>query len=1217
MHRLLKFIVWMVVAAIALLTLVVGVLFLPSVQKALLVRALSGPDTAVSVEEVRVRPGTATLRGFQLETSEARVEVGDFGSRFRLGPLLWERTVDVVSLTVTDLGIETETPEDPPEVDPWEVFDGVLPDVPVDFRVELAEVSGRLRAGDGPVVVFAAEARSLDSRSEGGWLSVRCEVDDPVLPGEKPWVADIELRPAFDAEGVFHALEAELDLGSDGERDPLVRSRFQARRIEQGETYEIEMSSPAGGHPDKVLLRADGEWFRADHRIGGRAIVDVEEVNLPDFPGGEDLPGFSFEAENAFSINRSGDLTLTAESQIRVHDLAARFGLPEALDELFVIGSLDLARAGKRLDINALDIDVAERTGADLARAYLASALQFDLDRGENGFFPEFEEPVLLVDLPGIPSELIEPFLGDLGVSSDPLTAGFELYARGGRLELETPEPLSLRDVVLTDPVGTLLLESDLTLRPSGYLSPSDFGFRLAGEGAVTPVEAFDLEFDVSGDLPLAESTARFRLHADGIGGNEMVAGGEIAGSVVTSHSNGGFVPGEIRFSIESSARPAHGSPVRFPARVDLDGELSREEAAWPDWIRALEVSVFGDRESVLARLRLEQPIRIDAGDPFLNGLPHGALLTLESESIRLGDWVSDDMGELFHGGDLRGGLRLRRDEEGLRLDPLDDFIEVADIRSAAWGNGAGLPARLRFVPRFRFSDGAWGVRIEDFETSVDDRVLVRASMEADWTPAALANGAEQLTGGIAARGDLAAWREVPGVAWPPDLEAGEFDFATDLYGELEELSISWDGQLVVPEMRSRSTGREYAASTEFSGTATASGIIGRLVAVVGDGELEQQAELTADAVFDSENGTPLVRLRGDSEFIDLLQLQDLAELFAFPQPADPEPAEPGEWNGLLPVGLELVLSVERMRVLPEFEVYELRIDVIGDEDVVDLRQARLAWPDEGSLEATGFFSANREAFMLTAAGQASGIDIDDLSRRTQGLDESVVTGLFGLEFEVSSRGANPDELVRNLEGILDVSGENGRLALNIPDGRMQRVRQITGMQEGAIGSLVARLAGAPPGVQALAESLNLLTDIPYDTMDVRMAMGEATTLIVERMELGGPYLFVLGAGRLEEIDFAALEETPLYLNVEIGARDPLREQFRVLNLLSQQTNELGYQLLNRRPIHVGGNLGNPDIREVWDLLIDAGVGAATARDGEDRDPVQDTIRGIRDILGR
>ncbi len=1220
MRRFFVYFFWTsaVVALLAIVT--VAALFIPSVQKAFLVRALSGPDTEVSIDNVRLRPGSAVVSGLSLATPDARIRFEDLDSRFRLRPLLFERTVHVESFTLSDILIETEEPEDPP-ADLWEEFEGLLIDLPIDFRVDTMELDGIFRSPAGTAVAFAVHGRDLSSRGNEGRIDVSLDVEDPNLPGDGRMFAAIEVRPDFDRDGVFQQLSADFTLGESSDSPPLLRTEFRAERTLNGEDYRATAFAPAGTGPEHIVLVAIGEWSRVDRETRGAVQIDFARNMLPADIGIESIPEFSMKGQTDFLLSGDGDIQLKSENAVRVSEIAARFGMPPEFDELTVNASFDINISDTRLSLDSLDIGIAEQQGVDLVRIGAPSSLGIELNGDGVWSFPDLDQPLLLVDLPGIPPELLNLFLGDLRLSADPITARFALHARNDRFELETPEPLSIRNLVLSGPEGSILDESDIQLTPSAVVSASEFSFGLEIDASLPQARSLAVELQSAGAFPPSDSTLTVGVRAGGLPAEAPVSEITLTGNLSTTHETGNALPDSAGFYLvtEGSLRPKF--PAHLPNRINVAGELRRAADGIFYELDSFEATVSPAERDFLLRAGLRQPISLRGGGSVFETLPQGDLLEIELGLLRLDEWIPEEHQNGVAGGHLRGGLRLSRNGDELHLRPAGDSIEIAGLLLGPMDGGERPSLTLALVPFAQIDKANASFGLESLILSAEEQPLLEASIVGGLPLNGSNEAFPRITGEFSLNGNLASVRTILGEGAFPNLHDGAFHADARTTLDPEDFHAEWEGRFALPDLRATDPGNAFAITATFDGEAADTRAQGRVLAGIDDGAVIQDVSLTFEADPNNEGTLPLVEVRGDSEYLDLVRLENLAGIFsADPQPDAVPDDDPAPIESLLPVDLRAEFTVARMKVLPGFDIHDVRIELVGDDETIDVRQARVGFLDDAEIEIAGVLTANNGMLGFASTGRGANIDIADLMRHTQGVAEPDIEGVFSFDYEGSSQGADPAALLGAVDAVLNVTGERGRLRLTVPDRRMERIRRLAGMQEGAIGSVIARLAGAPPGVQALAESVNLLTNIPYDSIDVRLGMSEGRTLVVERLVLAGPFLYAGGAGRLEDFNAEAIEDTRLDLQVELGAAGDLRNQFSILRLLSDQSNALGYRMLRQRPVSITGTVGDPNLREVWDLLIQAGSGAATARetpeDERRRDPVEDAVEGIRGILG-
>ncbi len=1329
MNRFFYYFIRVLAAGAGILAVAIAVLFIPGVQKSLMTWVLSGPETEVSIDEVRLRPGSAVIRGFDMATPEARVQFADLDSRFRPAAFIFRGTVDVESLTLAGLTIETEEAEEPEEIDFWEVFDGILKQPPVDFRVATAEIDGVFRSPGAPAVEFVLQGRDLNSRSDTGRIEIRLATDDEMLPGEGLWFAEIEVRPEFDGEGLFRHLCADLTVGESAAGDPFLVSELCASRSDDGEEYRIEVRSPKGAEPDRALLTGNAEWLRGAREASGAIDLDVSRARPP-LDGFDDrIPEFRLHGRTEFAVSPEGDLRLASETGARLFELAARLGIPEEFDELTVDSSVDLVVSPTRLSVNALNFGVSGGNNTDLARVHAPSSL--DIGFGDESWsLADSSDPLLVIAIPGIPAELVDVFVEDYRFTAAPVTAEFALYARDGRFEMDTRRPLNVSRLSLAGPEGILLERTDINLSPSGFLSASEFGIHLAADASAPQLNSLALEIQSSGAFPLAETTSTIQLQAGGLPVEGPFSEVVMNGTFHTGHENGSPLPSRVRFEgdAEGTARPS--APAELPGRVAWDGELARNSGSvpyelnvflpenndtggspavsvvgtvdpdwrqtegrvrWglPDWwtqaladrhegVQALHLAGELDYGGALSpadfRVTGSGGLHVDTGERALPGegrfslsadagfrlgdtvvlesfdaavspeggealvraglrraiafgeegtvfdqLPQGELLEIDFGELRLEEWIPEAQRGEFTGGEVRGGFKLYRENNDLHFRPKEGAVELAGVRLGRFNGGENPVLSMVFAPRAVLNESGLSFGVDDWVLYADQVALLEAALSGTLALNGIDENAAPVVGTLDLNGDLASVESLLGEGYFPRLAAGVFELQSEFEYMPEDGRTVVEGHFLVPELRGRDPDAVFSIESDFSGQSVDSSTEVRLIAGIERSGSLQDLDIAVEALPNGSGTLPSVTVRAVSDFLDLVELQALAGIFeGEPAPDEPPPEAPAPLSELLPVALDAELNVSRMRVMPDFDLSSVSVQLDGDDERIRLREMRARLPEEAEIDLTGTLAINEGILSLVSSGSGRAIRIEQLLRKTQGIAEPDIEGSLAFDYDVSARGARPEELVRYLEGAFNLTASEGRIRLTIPDGRMDRLRRILNMQEGAIGSAVARLAGAPPGVQALADSISLLTNIPYESLDVALVMTEeGRTLEVDRLEFVGPYLYADGSGRLEDVDLDALDDTRLNLEVNLGTRRALREQFEILDLLSPNRNHLGYQMLRQRPVSVTGTLGDPDLRDVWNLLIQAGTGAATARESpgrEERSP--SPFDAIRDVLG-
>jgi hypothetical protein len=95
--------------------------------------------------------------------------------------------------------------------------------------------------------------------------------------------------------------------------------------------------------------------------------------------------------------------------------------------------------------------------------------------------------------------------------------------------------------------------------------------------------------------------------------------------------------------------------------------------------------------------------------------------------------------------------------------------------------------------------------------------------------------------------------------------------------------------------------------------------------------------------------------------------------------------------------------------------------------------------------------------------------------------------------------------------------------------------------------------------------------------------------LRLTEINLISPEVRVTGTGRVTYAPGLALQDQPLSVDLELGARGQLGKVLDVVGLLSDERDSLGYAKLVQ-PIHLGGTLRAVDQSQWKDLLVQASL---------------------------
>jgi hypothetical protein len=145
------------------------------------------------------------------------------------------------------------------------------------------------------------------------------------------------------------------------------------------------------------------------------------------------------------------------------------------------------------------------------------------------------------------------------------------------------------------------------------------------------------------------------------------------------------------------------------------------------------------------------------------------------------------------------------------------------------------------------------------------------------------------------------------------------------------------------------------------------------------------------------------------------------------------------------------------------------------------------------------------------------------------------------------------------------------------------------------MGSLVGikhAFAGAgeihlPKATEAVLDFANQVSEIGYDKLTVDLACGQDRTIRIVDLEMIAPNERLLGSGRIAQAKGLSVQNRPLSLDLQLGARGRVAELLSNAGLVSASLDKLGYAPL-RQSVHFGGTLDHVDDGSWRDFLVKA-----------------------------
>jgi len=566
--------------------------------------------------------------------------------------------------------------------------------------------------------------------------------------------------------------------------------------------------------------------------------------------------------------------------------------------------------------------------------------------------------------------------------------------------------------------------------------------------------------------------------------------------------------------------------------------------------------------------------LQVDLSLPAASGiLPPGMVDQLSFEGIQLSVQLTPDGdGFLFHpeGDGVVDGLRLR-DGSSFPTRPMQLVVRP----SGFWN-----PERFSF-------------NVERMQLRAGDQLPLRAEGRFQ---SATNPSSPQWEARVEVEGDLRELNQLLDEPLLTNLERGKLNLEWTARGPADD-AIDFDGSVSLRELRADDSLTSFTIEAPLSGQWQPSLLKAQLAPRITGGRQPQELQLSLE--FEPEaTPQPRLRLDGKGNLIDVPALEEMARSFqTIRKNGTPATSEVVPIPAFLPLHVEGQIEIAQLVLDVPTALRDLNVRFRGDSSHLEISSLGLRVGDNGRMEATGRMDHRDSGFQLVT--KASGTDIDVATLLKQINPDQVSPLRQGVgRFRAEVRGDAPelDRLIDALDGNLSLLIERGRLRPQLSPRYDGLIGGLLQLQSGALGQALGQLAGIPPGINALAQVVALLTDLPFDTLAVEMDLSREAVLKVNLFQLQSPSLFTHGDGTIENFFLSDPTAAQLNLLIRSGAKGDLRRQLEILGLLGRETNELGYQML-RDPIPLQGTIAQPDLDPVWNLLYEAARGARVGRE--------------------
>ncbi len=1244
----------------------------PEVQRAVVTKILASrrPELPVKLEYIKVGFNRAEVRGLHLLQGDFGMSVERAEFEVELLPLLFRGEVNIKHAEVRGLFLDISrlptkqarqtlgatgskpAPSRPTVSKPIirtenrprrrPSFDGVydLNRLAIPVWLDNAVLEGRVLLPGNREVRFDLSINSLGPGQTGNFAFngnvadyspgapiTRIDLDGSgtVKQADPSGLADVYLE--FDSKAHGPSLQGTV----------LLHGKVEMKLNEQDESYTISLTGPEASEGQGEILFVDAGYDRAARELTGRFRVDADADQFAPFALGHSLPDFLAIGQGEFRYNlksgvglANGTLKLNADHFER---LIPKLG---AVGPIEMIAQTELRFERTTVFIDQLSLSLLDTDGSNLLR--MASRQPFRLDTSETLMeFPEVWGDLLDINIDGLPLAWIEPFLDrpGLDIAGGIMQGGFKVVGSGSALNLESTQPLLLKEVRLAFGQWSSFWEMDVSLEPQLALSHNE------------------LRLDVK----------RLRISA----GSDALLEGKAAFRVV--FESGRWFP-------ESAAGQITAYMEEFqkqPFVADFSGMSWKDLTLNTDFELKFESGVIGVRTARMSLLsggrpvlisRILQPVDLELKNP-MRGLESlsGDLLNIELKGLSL-DMVKQ--WPLFEGperarrlrveGLLDGAFILSADGDSKKLDATRSFV-VTRLSLAHNGKALVDSLDLTVKPTLLWSENRIAASLKGLDIKSLGRPMLNGSGQVKVHP-----GEEQPLAFL--QGDFEV--NFPGFFNQPYLRLydnfsnGKLNLKVSLdpkqklsailIARFENLSLRNDsGRIPRGTVGANVTWKPDGNFTarlplDITGTEEVTDAIIRLNGKITTESRHVEARISGNN-FVLDDLQILARALRDGPALVVIQTflgaalhqgrsDDRSRLSSKYKgiPGRTPTAESGAraaWAGFTG---NAIFDLKRIQTGGGYSIENLQGELLLEPNRIILPHIKIDL-GESPLVIDGEITFNRNRtlpYHFDARIDMQNFDAGKFLATANPGRPPAVEGIFNIGGQARSDGSDLPALLKQVRGQVQMESAGGFFRVLESGGeRAQTAAALAGIAGIFAGERVS-------GLNTLNRLTTYLRKVPYDEIKIEAVRGQDLNINLTNFTVLGPEIHVSGAGTVHYRNDLPVMDQPLRIDALLAAKG---QAAYLLNDLGQLTSRMDALDYYRGPaFSIRGTPANPDYSELFRVLNSSALGAlgfggrvdlegqspeqieqaqppAQPAEQPYQDPTQQIIRSIFDII--
>ncbi|HEY0967603.1 MAG TPA: hypothetical protein VGD88_09450 [Opitutaceae bacterium] len=268
---------------------------------------------------------------------------------------------------------------------------------------------------------------------------------------------------------------------------------------------------------------------------------------------------------------------------------------------------------------------------------------------------------------------------------------------------------------------------------------------------------------------------------------------------------------------------------------------------------------------------------------------------------------------------------------------------------------------------------------------------------------------------------------------------------------------------------------------------------------------------------------------------------------------------------------------------------------VVGPE-AITFENVSAGLPDGAGVRVAGglaYDTRQARTYGLKADVTVSNFDPVPLFRSINPTALPPIEGRFEIATRLTGQAADLAGLAEVATGTFKLSSRGGVLrALSVDASEFGR----TGTRIASVAGLIGLATGDTRALKyadrlkAASELAQQLAAVTFDQLTIELERSTDNDLVITDLSLISPTVRLLGAGRIRYEPGLAVWHQPLALQLQLGARDKLAENLKVLKLTADRADTLGYTPLLDN-LQIDGTLSAFGTTMLKDRLVQALAG--------------------------